>query len=113
MFDLSGRTALVTGAGRNIGAGIAKGLAGQGAHVVVNDYFADRAQATTDEIVAAGGSASPAAFDVTDRDAVLAAVAGIGAVDILVNNAGLAGPTDMKAEKFRDMDPADWQASST
>lgn len=111
MFDLSGRTALVTGAGRNIGAGIAKGLAGQGAHVVVNDYFADRVQATTDEIVAAGGSASPAAFDVTDRDAVLAAVARLGAVDILVNNAGLAGPTDMKAEKFRDMDPADWQAS--
>ena len=111
MFDLSGRTALVTGAGQNIGAGIARGLAGQGAHLVVNDYFADRAQATTDEIVAAGGSAVPSVFDVTDRDAVLAAVAGIGVVDILVNNAGLAGPTDMKAEQFRDMDPADWAAS--
>ena len=49
----------------------------------------------------------------TDRDAVLATVAGIGAVDILVNNAGLAGPTDMKAEKFRDMDPADWRPRST
>ena len=111
MFDLSGRTALVTGAGKNIGAGIARGLAGQGARVVVNDYFVDRAQATADEIAAAGGGAVPSVFDVTDRDAVLAAVAGIGVIDILVNNAGLAGPTDMKAEKFRDMDPADWVAS--
>ncbi|MCY4664969.1 MAG: SDR family NAD(P)-dependent oxidoreductase [Acidimicrobiaceae bacterium] len=108
MFDLSGRTALVTGAGKNIGAGIARGLAGQGAHVVVNDYFADRAQATTDEIVAAGGSAVASVFDVTGLEAVVAAVAGIGVVDILVNNAGLAGPTDMKAEKFRDMDPSEW-----
>ena len=111
MFDLTGRTALVTGAGKNIGAGIARGLAGQGAHVVVNDYFADRAEATAGEIVAVGGSAVPRVFDVTDLDAVLAAVAGIGVVDILVNNAGLAGPTDMKAEQFRDMDPADWAHS--
>ncbi len=111
MFDLSGRTALVTGAGQNIGAGIAKGLAGQGAHVVVNDYFADRAQATADEIMAAGGSAVPSVFDVTDLDAVTEAVAGIGVIDILVNNAGLAGPTDMKAEQFRGMDPADWAAA--
>ena len=111
MFDLSGRTALVTGAGQNIGAGIARGLAGQGAHVVVNDYFAERAEATTDEITAAGGSAVPSVFDVTDLDAVLAAVAEIGVVDILVNNAGLAGPTDMKAEQFRGMDPTGWQAS--
>ena len=111
MFDLSGRTALVTGAGRNIGAGIAKGLAAQGAHVAVNDYFAERADETAAEIARAGGSASPAAFDVTDLDAVTEAVTGIGVVDILVNNAGLAGPTDMKAEQFRGMDPADWQAS--
>ena len=111
MFDLSGRTALVTGAGQNIGAGIARGLAVQGAHVVVNDFFAERADETVAEIARAGGSASPAAFDVTDLDAVQQAVARIGAVDILVNNAGLAGPTDMKAEQFRGMDPADWQVS--
>ena len=111
MFDLSGRTALVTGAGRNIGAGIAKGLAAQGAHVAVNDYFAERADEVAAEIAQSGGSASPAAFDVTDLDAVTEAVTGIGVVDILVNNAGLAGPTDMKAEQFRGMDPADWRAS--
>ena len=111
MFDLSGRTALVTGAGRNIGAGIAQGLAGQGAHVVVNDYFSERAAAVAAEITEAGGSASHAAFDVTDLDAVVAAVGEIGSVDILVNNAGLAGPTDMSTEQFRDMDPVDWRAS--
>ena len=111
MFDLTGRTALVTGAGRNIGAGIARGLAGQGAHVVVNDFFADRADAAAEEIAQAGGRATPAAFDVTDLDAVMEAVAGIGTIDILVNNAGLAGPTDMRAEQFRDMDPADWRAA--
>ena len=107
----SGRTALVTGAGQNIGAGIARGLAGQGAHVVVNDYFADRAQAVTDEITAAGRSATVSVFDVTDLDAVMAAVAGMGVVDILVNNAGLAGPTDMKTVQFRDMAPSEWQAA--
>ena len=111
MFDLSGRTALVTGAGRNIGAGIARGLADQGAHVVVNDYFYERARAVAAEIGRSGGVASPAAFDVTDLDAVLDAVGEIGEVDILVNNAGLAGPADMKAEQFRDMDPADWRAA--
>ena len=111
MFDLSGRTALVTGAGRNIGAGIARGLASQGAHVIVNDYFAERTDATVAEIVEAGGSAAPATFDVTDLDAVVAAVGEMGVVDILVNNAGLAGPTDMRAEQFRDMDPADWRAA--
>ena len=111
MFDLTGRTALVTGSGQNIGAGIARGLAGQGAHVVVNDYFHERARSVAAEINRTGGRASPAAFDVTDLDAVLDAVGGIGAVDILVNNAGLAGPTGMKTEQFRDMDPADWQAS--
>ncbi len=111
MFDLSGRTALVTGAGRNIGAGIALGLAGQGAHVVVNDYFYERARAVAAEIDRSGGLASPAGFDVTDLDAVLGAVGEIGAVDILVNNAGLAGPSGLRVEQFRDTDPADWRAS--
>ena len=111
MFDLSGRTALVTGAGQNIGAGIARGLAGQGARVVVNDYFADRATEAADGIVAAGGSATASVFDVTDLDAVRAAVAGIGSVDILVNNAGLAGPFGLTVEPFRAMDPDDWSGA--
>ena len=67
MFDLTGRHALVTGAGQGIGAGIARHLSQQGARVVVNDFFEDRARATVASITEAGGEASALAFDVTDR----------------------------------------------
>ena len=63
MFSLDGRTALVTGAGRGVGAGIARALAEQGALVVVNDLFAERAENTAKEI---GGRARACAFDVTE-----------------------------------------------
>ena len=109
MFDLSGRTALVTGAGQNVGAGIARALAGQGAHVVVNDFHADRADETVASIKDAGGSAVASAFDVTDAEAVLAAVGQVGAVDILVNNAGNGGVDGMGVKQFVDMSPDDWE----
>ncbi|MCU1377604.1 MAG: family oxidoreductase [Acidimicrobiales bacterium] len=109
MFDLTGRTALVTGAGQNVGAGIARMLAAQGATVAVNDYVAERAQATVDAIVAAGGKAVAAPFDVTDWDAVTAAVEAVGPVDILVNNAGNGGAEGMRPQPFREMDPAAWE----
>ena len=48
MFELNQRTALVTGAGQNVGAGIARTLASQGAHVLVNDIVADRAGEVAD-----------------------------------------------------------------
>ena len=53
MFDLSGRVAVVTGAGQNVGAGIARALAAQGATVFVNDIVADRAADTVAQITAA------------------------------------------------------------
>ncbi|HVJ98646.1 MAG TPA: SDR family NAD(P)-dependent oxidoreductase [Acidimicrobiia bacterium] len=109
MFDLSGRTALVTGAGQNVGQGIALALAGQGATVAVNDLHADRARAVADEIVAAGGNATPVPFDVTERDAVEGAVAALGTVDILVNNAGNGGEHGMRVQPFRAMTPEDWE----
>jgi len=103
IFDLSGRVALVTGAGQNVGAGIARMLAAQGAKVAVNDFVPERAAAVAEEI---GGVATP--FDVTDLDAVRAAVADLGPVDILVNNAGNGGVGGMVPQSFREMEPSAW-----
>jgi NAD(P)-dependent dehydrogenase (short-subunit alcohol dehydrogenase family) len=110
VFDLSGKTALVTGAGQNVGAGIAHALAAQGATVVVNDLLADRADATVAAIRDQGGSASVSTFDVTDLAAVESAVAAIGRVDILVNNAGNAGSQTMRVTPFVEMTPEQWEA---
>jgi NAD(P)-dependent dehydrogenase (short-subunit alcohol dehydrogenase family) len=111
MFDLSGKTAVVTGAGQNVGAGIARALAAQGATVHVNDIVRERAQATVDQIGAAGGTAAVASFDVTDYDAVTDAMTSIGVVDILVNNAGNGGAEGMGLTQFRDSDPAGWMGA--
>jgi NAD(P)-dependent dehydrogenase (short-subunit alcohol dehydrogenase family) len=111
MFDLSGRTALVTGAGQNVGEGIARAFAAQGALVAVNDLRAERAQAVADAIVADGGQAVAAPFDVTDSRGVLAAVAELGAVDILVCNAGNGGEQTMAVRPFVDLDPGDWEGA--
>jgi NAD(P)-dependent dehydrogenase (short-subunit alcohol dehydrogenase family) len=112
MFNLTGRTALVTGAGRSVGRGIAEALAAAGAAVAVNDLHSERAAEVVDSIVAAGGRATAAPFDVTSEAAVAAAVAlveaTLGPVDILVNNAGIsesAGGTSMFAEST----PEDWR----
>ena len=114
MFDLTGRTALVTGSGQHVGAGIARSLAAQGATVIVNDIVAARAQQTADEIVAAGGAARISAFDVTDYAQVVTAFAAateeLGAIDILVNNAGNGGAVGMAMKQFKDMEPSDWDA---
>lgn len=113
MFDLTGRVALVTGAGQNVGAGIARMLAAQGAAVAVNDVVAERAAETASAINAAGGRAVAAPFDVTSYDAVVAGVTDVtealGPVDILVNNAGNGGAFGMRPEPFREMDPASWE----
>jgi NAD(P)-dependent dehydrogenase (short-subunit alcohol dehydrogenase family) len=102
---LDGKRALVTGAGQNIGAGIARVLAEQGATVVVNDLHTDRAEAVAADI---GGDTSAIAFDVRDIDAVRAGVAEAGPVDILVNNAGI--PADgFPLVDFKDSDPAQWR----
>lgn len=109
MFDLTGRVALVTGAGQNVGAGIARALAGQGATVAVNDLREERAEAVVDEIVSAGGKAMTAPFDVTDLSEVSEAVARIGQVDVVVNNAGNGGAESMELSPFVEMDPAAWE----
>lgn len=109
-LDLGGRRALVTGAGQGVGRAIALALARAGARVAVNDIVEERATAVADEIVATGGVAAPAAFDVTDHDAVRRAVGAFGAVDVLVNNAGNAGAEGSPGlVPFVQTGPADWE----
>lgn len=112
MFDLTGRVALVTGAGQNIGAGIARLLAGRGAKVAVNDLLEDRARAAAEAIVEAGGQALAVAFDVTEPESVRAGVARVeaelGPVDVLVNNAGVPANMTADLKKFQDLDPKGW-----
>jgi NAD(P)-dependent dehydrogenase (short-subunit alcohol dehydrogenase family) len=91
-MSLAGRTAVVTGAGRGIGAEIARGLAAEGAAVALCARSAGEVEAVADELRAAGARALALACDVTDEDAVAAFASAVteqlGPVDLLVNNAG-------------------------
>lgn len=108
MGGLSGRTAIVTGSSTGIGEAIAKRFAAEGANVVTNSRSRDRAEATADEIRAAGGSAVAIESDVTDYEAmetlVEATVEEFGSLDVMVNNAGVTkiGPAESIA-------PEDWR----
>lgn len=106
---LTGKRALVTGAGQSIGASIARHLAAAGCDVLVNDFVAERAKSVAAEIVATGGVATPLPFDVTDHDAVSSAISHSDGVDILVNNAGNGGVDTFGAiAPFVGTTPADW-----
>ncbi len=92
LFGLSGEVAIVTGAGRGIGEGIAKVLAGAGASVVCAARRTEEIERVASEIVAANGKAIAVTTDVTDDDALRrtaeAARSEFGRLDIWVNNAG-------------------------
>jgi len=108
--DLKGRTALVTGGSRGIGAAVCRALAASGAAVAINcREQIGQAEQLAGEIVRQGGRAIVVPADVSQREAVAAMVervaAGLGPVDILVNNAGIT-----KDMTFRKMGKADWDA---
>jgi gluconate 5-dehydrogenase len=106
-FDLSGKTALITGSSAGIGLALAQGLAGAGAAVVLNARNAVKLQASAELLRAQGATVHALAFDVTDAQAVANAVAKVeaevGPIDILVNNAGM-----QKRAPLQDFAQADW-----
>jgi gluconate 5-dehydrogenase len=109
-FRLDGRVALITGAYRGLGFAIARGLAEAGATVVLNGRKPDELRRAAATLVAEGHQADVEAFDVVDRDAILAGVKAViarhGAIDILVNNAGIQrrGPLqDFSAQDWDDI----------
>ena len=101
MFDLSGKTALVTGASGGIGSAIAKALAGQGARVALSGTREDALKAVADEI---GNDPAILSCDLADAEAVdglvSRAVEAFGQLDILVNNAGIT--RDNLAMRMKD-----------
>ncbi|MCP1314024.1 MULTISPECIES: glucose 1-dehydrogenase [unclassified Halomonas] len=110
LFDLNGRLALVTGSSRGLGNALARGLAQQGARVILHGrdlaQVEAQARAMAEET---GASVEAVSFDVTDADAARAAVdaliAQYGTPDILVNNAGL-----QRRAPFNEFAPTDWDA---
>jgi 7-alpha-hydroxysteroid dehydrogenase len=108
-FRMTGHTVVITGGAQNIGAGIAKTLAGAGANVMIADLNGVKAAATAAEIAAAtGADCRGMACDITrqaDIDAVVTAtVAAFGGISTLVNNVGWGGrqenPAAIPEEEF-------------
>ena len=94
VYDVSGRSAIVTGAGSGIGRAIALRLADSGAAVIVNDLDGDHAASVVTEITDAGGRAAASVGDVTDPawiDASVEAANALAPLRIAVNNAGIGG----------------------
>ncbi len=107
MFELTGKTALVTGASSGLGAHFARVLAQHGARVVLASRRIEKLEVLAADIVSEGGEAIAAPLDVTDASSVEAAFDQIeawhGPADIIVNNSGLS------REAFaHEMDEADW-----
>src|SRR4051812_23374666 len=88
-WNLSGRTALVTGSTDGIGVAIARTLAAEGAQLIVSGCNAERGVQVVQSILDKGGEARFAAADLSTGDGVRALAAAAGPVDILVNNAAM------------------------
>jgi gluconate 5-dehydrogenase len=108
LFDLTGRTALITGSSRGLGRAMAEGLGRAGASLLINGTNAGTVNATVAAMRADGFAADSLPFSVTDEAAVKAAFDGLDArgvaIDILVNNAGIQFRKPMV-----ELDTADWR----
>jgi 3-oxoacyl-[acyl-carrier protein] reductase len=106
-LTLTGKVAIITGAGQGLGESIAKTLAEAGARVTVNDINPDRSQRVADEIVAAGGEAIAVTADISNKFQCVHLVektrAEWGALDVLINNAGIE-----PVSTIIDLDEWDW-----
>jgi len=104
-FDLSGKTALVTGASSGLGEHFARCLGAAGASVVLAARRAERLTALQAELAGKGIAASAVDLDVTSADSIAAALEAAGAVDIVVNNAGIS-----IVKPALDMPEQDWDS---
>ncbi|GAA3917507.1 3-ketoacyl-ACP reductase [Hymenobacter algoricola] len=108
MESLTGKIALVTGAGKGIGRAVALALAQEGVHVGLLARTESQLQSVAREIEALGVKAAVVTTDVADRAAVEAAISQVqdqlGPIDILINNAGIG-----TFAKLVDMPPAEWE----
>ncbi|MCF6305850.1 MAG: SDR family oxidoreductase [Rhodobacteraceae bacterium] len=108
MTDLTGKTAIITGASRGIGAATAREFAAKGASVFLTARSRDQIEAIVNDIRATGGKADFLASDMSrylGHDVVLRrCIDAFGRVDILVNNAGVIDPI----KRITDSDPTDW-----
>lgn len=109
LFDLTGRTALITGASQGIGLAIADGLAAAGAAIVLNGRTPDTLNEAAARLRQTGANVATAVFDVTDQPAVQTEIdaleSGGTAIDILVNNAGV-----QRRCRLDELDVEDWRA---
>jgi gluconate 5-dehydrogenase len=110
LFDLSGKTALITGSSQGIGLALARGLAEHGATVILNGREEAKLEATRAALAAGGFSVHAIAFDATDHVSVNAGInrieTEIGPIDILVNNAGMqhrAPLEDFPVDKWQQL----------
>ncbi|MBK6731387.1 MAG: glucose 1-dehydrogenase [Bacteroidetes bacterium] len=110
LFDLTGKTAIVTGGGNGIGKASCKLLAAYGANIVVSDYNSESANAVVKEIQKEGGNAIAIDCDVTKDEELVQLVEGtlkaFGQINILVNNVGGGGagkesPSQIKVDQFK------------